>query len=207
MDNTTTKDYLDSDQEVWDQEYKNKEWDYLADITEFARYSIVYGYIRKYLSTNSKGILDMGCGTGILYDMLLDSEKEGFTGVDLSTEAIKIASQKSPTNTFQVGNILDYTPQKQYDIIVFNESLHYVTNTAKVLLAYSNHLTSNGVIISSLYSHKNTNDPAYTIIENKIAEMENSPDFEVLDKVSLFNHKAELKWYLHLLKRKDEDVN
>ncbi|TVX92579.1 class I SAM-dependent methyltransferase [Paenibacillus agilis] len=201
MDNTTTKDYLDSDQEVWDQEYKNKTWDYLADITEFSRYSIVYGYIRRYLGSN--GILDMGCGTGILYDSLLDSEKKGFTGVDLSTEAIKIASQKAPSNTFQVGNIMDYTPQKQYDIIVFNESLHYVTNTTKVLLNYSNHLTSNGVIISSLYSHKNTNDPAYTIIENKIAEMENSPDFEVLDKVSLFNHQAGLKWYIHLMKRID----
>ncbi|WP_028596292.1 class I SAM-dependent methyltransferase [Paenibacillus assamensis] len=201
MDNTTIKDYLDSDQEVWDQEYKNKTWDYLADITEFSRYSIVYGYIRRYLGTN--GILDMGCGTGILYDTLLDNEKEGFTGVDLSTEAIKLASQKAPANTFQVGNIMDYTPQKQYDIIVFNESLHYVTNTPKVLLSYSNHLTSNGVIISSLYSHKNINDPAYTIIENKIAEMENSPDFEVLDKVSLFNHQAGLKWYIHLMKRKD----
>ncbi|MBD8498670.1 class I SAM-dependent methyltransferase [Paenibacillus arenosi] len=201
MDNTTTKDYLDSDQEVWDQEYKSKTWDYLADITEFSRYSIVYGYIRRYIGTN--GILDMGCGTGILYDTLLDNEKKGFTGVDLSTEAIKIASQKAPSNTFQVGNIMDYTPQKQYDIIVFNESLHYVTNTPNVLLNYSNHLASNGVIISSLYSHKNTNDPAYTIIENKIAEMENSPDFDVLDKVSLFNHQAGLKWYIHLMKRKD----
>lgn len=44
----------------------------LAGITEYARYSVVYGYIRKFLG--EEGILDMGCGTGLLFDMLLEEE-------------------------------------------------------------------------------------------------------------------------------------
>ncbi|WP_235439591.1 class I SAM-dependent methyltransferase [Paenibacillus sp. DMB20] len=98
-------------------------WDYLSDITEYARYSVVYGYIRKFVA--DEGILDMGCGTGILYDMLLDSEKDIYTGVDLSEEAVKIASSKT-SKVFHCGDINHYVPQKRYDVIVFNESLHYV---------------------------------------------------------------------------------
>ncbi|WP_232055539.1 class I SAM-dependent methyltransferase [Paenibacillus alvei] len=121
---------------------------------------------------------------------------------NLSQEAIKIASDKSSLNQFHCGDINHYVPAKKYDVIVFNESLHYVPNTPQKLLDYSNYLTSNGVIISSLYSHKNKEDLAYTMIENKIVEMEQCKDFEVMDKVSVFNHHAELKWYVHLLKRK-----
>ncbi|MFF3925913.1 hypothetical protein [Paenibacillus lactis] len=47
-------------------------WDYLSDMTEYARYSIVYGYIRKFAAT--EGILDMGCGAGNLYDLLTERE-------------------------------------------------------------------------------------------------------------------------------------
>ncbi|MCE5173720.1 class I SAM-dependent methyltransferase [Paenibacillus profundus] len=201
MENTKIPDHIESNQQQWDEEYKSNVWDYLADITEYARYSVVYGYIRKFIA--EEGILDMGCGTGILYDMLLDSEKEGYAGVDLSQEAIKMASAKTSKNIFHCGDINQYVPQKRYDVIVFNESLHYVPNTPSKLLDYSNYLTPNGVIVSSLYSHKNTQDAAYTIIENKIEEMEQCGLFDVLDKVSVFNHNAGLKWYIHLLKKKN----
>ncbi|HEY2494337.1 MAG TPA: class I SAM-dependent methyltransferase [Paenibacillus sp.] len=199
MDNVKMKDYLEGSQQQWDEEYKTGAWDYLSDITEFSRYSTVYGYVRKLVA--EEGILDMGCGTGILYDLLLDSEKKVYTGVDLSQEAIKIATDKSPEHTFYCGDILTYVPQKQYDVMIFNESLHYVTNTSSVLLRYSNYLTQNGVIITSLYSHKDTTDLAFSIIENKIEEIEQCGLFEVLDKVTIFNHKAGLKWYIHLLKK------
>ncbi|SYX83416.1 hypothetical protein [Paenibacillus alvei] len=75
MEKVTIPDFLESNQQQWDEEYKSNVWDYLSDITEYARYSVVYGYIRKFIG--SEGILDMGCGTGILFDMLLDSEKQG----------------------------------------------------------------------------------------------------------------------------------
>ncbi|MCY9513258.1 class I SAM-dependent methyltransferase [Paenibacillus apiarius] len=201
MENTKVQDYIESNQQQWDEEYKSNVWDYLSDITEYARYSVVCGYIRKFIA--EEGILDMGCGTGILYDMLLDSEKEVYTGVDLSQEAIKMASAKSTKNIFHCGDINQYVPEKQYDVIVFNESLHYVPNTPSKLLEYSKFLTPNGVIVSSLYSHKNTQDLAYTIIENKIEEMEQCGQFDVVDKVSVFNHNAGLKWYIHLLKKKN----
>ncbi|EPY11889.1 MULTISPECIES: class I SAM-dependent methyltransferase [Paenibacillus] len=200
MEKVTIPDFLASNQQQWDEEYKSNAWDYLSDITEYARYSVVYGYIRKFIGT--EGILDMGCGTGILFDMLLDSEKQGYTGIDLSQEAIKVASAKSSLNQFHCGDINHYVPAKKYDVIVFNESLHYVPNTPQKLLDYSNYLTPHGVIISSLYSHKNKEDLAYMMIENKVTEMDQCKDFEVMDKVSVFNHHAELKWYVHLLKRK-----
>ncbi|MGM1050192.1 MAG: class I SAM-dependent methyltransferase [Bacillota bacterium] len=200
MENAKIQDYIESSQQQWDEEYRSNMWSYLTDITEYARYSIVYGYIRKFVA--DEGILDMGCGTGILYDMLLDSEKDVYTGVDLSEEAIKIASSKTSKRIFHCGDINQYVPSKQYDVIIFNESLQYVPNTPSKLLEYSRYLTPDGVIISSLYSHKNTLDPDYAMVEYKIEEMEQCGLFDVVDKVSLFNHNAGLKWYIHLLKKK-----
>ncbi|SMF90077.1 2-polyprenyl-6-hydroxyphenyl methylase / 3-demethylubiquinone-9 3-methyltransferase [Paenibacillus uliginis N3/975] len=199
MENAKIQDYIESSQQQWDEEYRSNMWSYLSDITEYARYSIVYGYIRKFVA--DEGILDMGCGTGILYDMLLDSEKDVYTGVDLSEEAIKIASSKT-SKRFHCGDINQYVPTKRYDVIIFNESLQYVPNTPSKLLEYSHFLTPDGVIISSLYSHKNTLDPDYAMVEYKIEEMEQCGLFDVVDKVSLFNHNAGLKWYIHLLKKK-----
>jgi 2-polyprenyl-6-hydroxyphenyl methylase/3-demethylubiquinone-9 3-methyltransferase len=52
------QDFIESSKQQWDEEYKEQMWDYLSDITEYARYSVVYGYIRKFAAT--EGILDMG---------------------------------------------------------------------------------------------------------------------------------------------------
>ncbi|BFH14014.1 class I SAM-dependent methyltransferase [Paenibacillus melissococcoides] len=174
METTKVPDYIESTQQQWDEEYRSKVWDYLTDITEYARYSVVYGYIRKFLG--EEGILDMGCGTGILFDMLLDEEKEGYLGVDLSQEAINMAAAKMTKDIFRCGDINQY-------------------------IEYSRFLTPNGVIVSSLYSHKNTQDPSFAMIERKIEEIEQCGYFDIVDKVSLFNHNAGLKWYLHLLKK------
>ncbi|UHA72175.1 class I SAM-dependent methyltransferase [Paenibacillus sp. 481] len=200
MENANMQDHLEYKQEEWDEEYKTGVWDYLGDITEYARYAIVYGYIRKFVA--DAGVLDMGCGTGLLFDMFTDSERQGYTGVDLSQEAVQIATNKSPGHHFDCADINEYVPQKKYDVVVFNESLHYVPNTPNALLRYAEHLTANGVIVSSLYSHKDTTTVAYHLIEKKVQEIEECGLFEVLDKVSLFNHNAGLKWYIHLLKKK-----
>lgn len=200
MDNAKVQDFIESSQQQWDEEYRSHMWDYLSDITEYARYSVVYGYIRKFIA--DEGILDMGCGAGILYDMLLEGEKSNYTGVDLSEEAVKIASSKTSKDIFHCADINHYVPHKRYDVIVFNESLQYVPNTPSKLLEYARHLSPEGVIISSLYSHKNTQDPDYTMVEHKIEEIDNCGLFDVLDKVSVFNHNAGLKWYIHLLKAK-----
>ncbi|BFH68719.1 hypothetical protein J27TS7_24650 [Paenibacillus dendritiformis] len=72
MESTNVPDSIESTRQQWDEEYRSKVWDCLAGITEYARYSVVYGYIRKFLG--EEGILDMGCGTGLLFDMLLEEE-------------------------------------------------------------------------------------------------------------------------------------
>ncbi|OME86484.1 MULTISPECIES: class I SAM-dependent methyltransferase [Paenibacillus] len=200
MEHAKVQDFIESNQQQWDEEYRSNMWDYLSDITEYARYSVVYGYIRKFIG--DEGILDMGCGAGILYDMLLDVEQLNYTGVDLSEEAIRIASSKTSRNLFHRADINHYVPHKRYNVIVFNESLQYVPNTPNKLLEYARYLTPDGVIISSLYSHKNTKDPDYLMVEHKIGEIESCGLFDIVDKVSVFNHNAGLKWYIHLLKAK-----
>lgn len=198
MKNETRKDHLICTADEWNAQYKDGIWGYLSDITEYARYSVVYGYIRKYLS--SDGILDMGCGTGILYDLLLESERINYTGVDLSSEAIQIAKSKAPS-LFHCGDINFYQPERSYDVIVFNESLQYVEKACAKLNEYFRHVTPGGAIIVSMYLHKNQEYEDYDIVQKKVKELDASKDFIVADKVLIENLAAGLKWYIYLLKR------
>ena len=42
----------------WDTQYSSGEWNYLANLDELGRYSIIIGYINQYHSTGN--ILDVG---------------------------------------------------------------------------------------------------------------------------------------------------
>lgn len=59
-------------------------------------------------------VLDLGCGFGRMskyFDPTL------YLGVDFSNEMIKLAKEKYPNYTFEVADIREYIPKRQYDVI------------------------------------------------------------------------------------------
>src|SRR5690348_2798439 len=55
--------FYDTSQKQWEAEYQNGRWEYMKNLEELARYSIIVGYV-DYLKKGG-AILDVGCGEGI----------------------------------------------------------------------------------------------------------------------------------------------
>jgi len=53
----------------WDTQFGNDYWDYLGDIRQLGRYSIIDGYF-EFFYYGKGSILDLGCGQGVLLERL-----------------------------------------------------------------------------------------------------------------------------------------
>jgi len=74
-----------------------------------------------------EALLDVGCGTGFLIDLLANQRSARYCGVDLSEEMIRVAKGKAiPGAEFTVGSAdkLPY-PDECFDIVACSQSFHH----------------------------------------------------------------------------------
>ncbi|MFX1548096.1 MAG: class I SAM-dependent methyltransferase [Promethearchaeota archaeon] len=87
-----------------------------------------YIYQRMLNLRPTDSILDLGCGQGILITRFKNLCKH-VTGVDISEEAIKIASRLNPECEFLIKDIEDLNfAKKSFDIVYCFETLQYIQN-------------------------------------------------------------------------------
>jgi trans-aconitate methyltransferase len=132
----------------WDRIYREG---YQLDIREQdARYGALLALMERYDSPRS--ILDVGCGEGILEQKFRRLSKSPMLGIDYSEEAINLATAKRiPACEFICANYRQCKLQQEFGIIVLNESLYYVDNVVETLDELSQHLSSDGVFIVSMF--------------------------------------------------------
>jgi 2-polyprenyl-3-methyl-5-hydroxy-6-metoxy-1,4-benzoquinol methylase len=146
---------------IWDQEFRNGKWSYLRDpVSEkYHHRDIIYDYIEKYISGGD--ILDLGCGNGSTGKELDNSVYHNYTGVDISEVAIKQAEEmikednvKRKKNVYEIGDILTYSPKHNYNLILFRETIYYLTKKqiVPILYKYSNYLVDDGKIVIRLWN-------------------------------------------------------
>ena len=74
-------------------------------------------------------ILDVACGTGVMFDYYLNRNAASVTGIDISSEMAKIATEKYAENPkVQVicGDVEEYAFDKKFDrIVVYNAFPHF----------------------------------------------------------------------------------
>lgn len=141
---------------IWDTEFSSGQWDYLEDTRE----DFIYHYLEKFC--NNGFILDLGCGSGNTGNEININKYQHYTGVDISEQAIQKAilrskqNNRNDKNEYFIADILKYIPEKQYDIILFRESISYIPRyqVKGMLDRYSNFLKQNGVIIVRIYNRK-----------------------------------------------------
>lgn len=113
----------------------------------------IYPYIERYVRQGS--ILDLGCGPGATGNELNADMYSTYTGIDISEVAIARARERTRWNNRSIKNeylcsdIGDYTPAHRYDVIVFGDSIYYVSRgqIGKMLHRYSTYLDKRGVFI------------------------------------------------------------
>lgn len=141
-------------QQRWNRQYSSGRWDNLKTSKELSRYTTLIDYMTKYGKANPS-ILDLGSGEGVLNEKLpQDYTYSYFLGIDFSKVSIEKASEKKFTNAeFQCHDIHKFTPERKFDIIVFNEVFYYIHEKERmnVLLRMIEHLEDDGVIIASIY--------------------------------------------------------
>ena len=113
-------------QRIWDEEFRQGSWEYI-DHTED---DPIYLSLARYCKGGD--ILDLGCGAGNTGNELDVCKYNRYDGVDVSPEAVERAIERSRKsgrdgkNSYFVGDMLTFVPQKKYSIILFRESLFYL---------------------------------------------------------------------------------
>lgn len=104
-------------------------------------------------------MLDLGCA-GATLALQLGPEFQTYWGIDISDVAISKAREnlsRDKRNTIkqhnlEVARVQDYKPQRQFDVIVFNEVLYYLPlkQVATTIRHYLRFVSPGGLIIVSL---------------------------------------------------------
>lgn len=110
-----TKEFFDSKASSWDERSKSN-LDYLKNM-------ILSSGLKE-----GEDVLDVACGTGIITGILSSITKTKVTGLDLSTEMIKIAKDKYKSNDqieFFANDFLTYNDSLKDSIYMFNAYPHF----------------------------------------------------------------------------------
>jgi 2-polyprenyl-3-methyl-5-hydroxy-6-metoxy-1,4-benzoquinol methylase len=132
----------------WNREFASGHWDGLASLGESPRYGIIAAYCQRFVGGGA--ILDVGCGQGLLAQMLPASKR--YFGVDVSDAAIRIAANHGDSRTnFQQADAETFVSDDKFDVIVFNECLFYFLRPQDLLRRYESMLVPGGVFVVSMY--------------------------------------------------------
>jgi SAM-dependent methyltransferase len=139
---------------LWDQEFSSSKWDFMEDTSG----DCVYSHLEKY--TGGGDILDLGCGPGNTANELTSSAYRNYVGVDVSQTALDKAIKRTKENgrteknSFVCSDFLAYTPAREFDLILFRESMYHIPfgQVLPILEKYSKHLKRDGIFIVRLYA-------------------------------------------------------
>jgi 2-polyprenyl-3-methyl-5-hydroxy-6-metoxy-1,4-benzoquinol methylase len=143
-----------------------------------------------------QNILDIGCGNGRITEYLSAQLPSHFIGIDISSEAIRIARSRVREKTnvaFHEGNMNDLDTHQKYDAILLLDTLYYASNPQSTLKQCLELLEPNGTLY--VYFSQwimSTKQAAYlsgdnTSLARMIQELEGSFTFTDLT-VSGLNH-------------------
>jgi 2-polyprenyl-3-methyl-5-hydroxy-6-metoxy-1,4-benzoquinol methylase len=135
--------------QIWEAQYAAGRWDFLAQLPELARFSVLAGYICHLKPGGA--VLDTGCGQGILLSRLPSACYSRYVGIDVSDSAIAVAQKRqSERSTFLVADCEEYSPAERFDVIVFNEVLCCLRDPVRTVERYARSLSPDGLLLVSL---------------------------------------------------------
>lgn len=115
-------------------------WDDMQDRNE----EIITEILTKSGVRKGVKILDVACGTGILFGDYLKSDVASVTGIDISDEMLKIAKDKFPQIRLICGDAETYTFEDKYDVIMIYNAFPHFPEPEKLLKNLSKALDKGG---------------------------------------------------------------
>lgn len=133
---------------------------------------------------HNQSILDVGCGTGALFDYYLKNNAKSITGIDISDKMIDIAKAKYSNINLLCDDIISFNSRDKYDLIVIYNTLPHIMNLDLLFINLKRILNKNGkVIIAFGQSRDKTN-----LIHNTIS-CDISSELPEIDELCTFIDK------------------
>jgi 2-polyprenyl-6-hydroxyphenyl methylase/3-demethylubiquinone-9 3-methyltransferase len=149
VDRSRRSDGLLQSAQAWEAQYAAGRWDFLSELSELARFSVLAGYICHLKPGGA--VLDTGCGQGVLLRRLPSSCYLRYVGIDVSGSAIAVAqTQQNERATLLVADCEDYSPAERFDVIVFNEVLCCLRDPLGTVNRYTRSLNADGIMLVSM---------------------------------------------------------
>lgn len=165
---------------------------YDENAEEYAKFSYAIAQsdvIDKFITMLPKKpfILDAGCGPG--RDAMIFYQKGAtVTGVDLSSELIKIAKKKNPEITFIEGNFLNLPfKNESFDGVWAHAALVHletIKEVKKALLEFYNVLKKRGIL--NVYVREQSKTEEYVIVKDKKANNERFFRYFTMDEMQQY---------------------
>ena len=116
----------------WENIYLTKDIDEVSWYQEIPYESIEL--IKKFSTTNSDTIIDIGCGKGFLADNLLKLNYKNITLVDISLNALKEVKERlnNESLNFIETDVLNLKLEQTFDIWHDRAVFHFITNKKRV---------------------------------------------------------------------------
>jgi 2-polyprenyl-6-hydroxyphenyl methylase/3-demethylubiquinone-9 3-methyltransferase len=178
---------------LWNLEFSEGRWNCL----DISTGDPVYPFIEKYANRGS--VLDLGCGTGTTGNELNAQMYRDYTGVDISDLALEKARRRSDEvsrtdrNSYSQSDITGYIPTRQFDVILFRDSIYYVPRARikGTLDRYSQSLTGQGVFIVRMWSASGKYRPIVNTIERHFHVVEKHLSDEPQAAILVFRPHSE----------------
>ncbi|MBU1201206.1 MAG: class I SAM-dependent methyltransferase [Nanoarchaeota archaeon] len=128
--------------------YYNKEYalNHQKNAKEYWEYKEIF---RLFTPKKNSSILEIGCNTGDLIKLLYERGYKNISGIDINSQAVKIAKKKVPKANIQIKDIMKTIPEKKYDIIYALHIIEHFENTEDFLKKIKNLLNNKGILIIS----------------------------------------------------------
>ena len=120
-------DYIMENKLHWEKIYQTKKIDGVSWYQETPSESVEL--IKKFSTTNSDIIIDIGCGKGFLADNLLKLNYENITLVDISKNAVKEVKERvnNKSLNFIETDVLNLKSEQTFDIWHDRAVFHFIT--------------------------------------------------------------------------------
>ena len=113
--------------------YNEFGWNYYPEI--FGQQLLEWMWRQKFAPKTS---MDLGCGTGILCEILQNSGIQA-AGMDFSSGMIEIARQGNPEIPYEVANMITFCPQTQFDLVTCTgDALNHIRQLTDIQKIFDN---------------------------------------------------------------------
>ena len=96
--------------------------------------------------TAGKDVLDVACGTGVLFPDYLSRNVNSLTAIDISPEMVKIAREKFPEVTVLCGDVESAEFDRKFDCIVIYNAFPHFPNPENLIRVLSTYLKPGGTL-------------------------------------------------------------